>query len=206
MSRSGYTDDGWDDESAQWASIRYNGALKSAIRGKKGQAFLKDLLAALDAMPEKRLIREQLVIDGDQSSYIGDHWGGATYPQVIVGADELCATDGTVAAMGDVCALGALGRRRGIDMSSLDPEDIETVADSFGVNEKIAREIVYHNDEVFDREWVNGRKTPDGWVDGYSRVLTPEERWQRMRDWVASLIKPDEDRPTAPKADVGGEA
>lgn len=62
MSRSGYTDDGWDDESAQWAAIRYAGALKSAVRGKKGQAFLRELLAALDAMPVKRLIREHRVM------------------------------------------------------------------------------------------------------------------------------------------------
>lgn len=178
MSRSGYSDDGWDDESAQWASIRYAGALKSAIRGKRGQTFLKELLAALDAMPVKRLIREHLVIDGDQDSYTGDHYGGGTYPQLIVGADELIARDGTVAAMGDVCALGALGKVRGLDMGDLDPEDADGVADAFGINEKIIRDIVYHNDECFDYEYVGGAR----------RVITPEERWHKMRNWIASLI------------------
>lgn len=52
MNRSGYTDDFCDDN---WALIRWRGAVASAIRGKRGQAFLRELLAALDAMPEKRL-------------------------------------------------------------------------------------------------------------------------------------------------------
>lgn len=52
MARSGYSDscDGWD-------LIRWRGAVASAIRGKHGQAFLKELLAAFDALPEKRLIK-----------------------------------------------------------------------------------------------------------------------------------------------------
>ena len=178
MSRSGYTDDGWDDESAQWASIRYAGALKSAMRGKRGQAFLKELLAALDAMPVKRLIREHLEIDGDQDWYTGSAYDGVHLPTVIVGADELCARDGTVAAMGDVCALGALGRVRGLDMSTLDPEDAEGVAAAFSANEKIIRDIVYHNDEFFDYAYEAGVR----------RIITPEERWQKMRDRIASLI------------------
>lgn len=61
MSRSGYTDDYIDD---QWSMICYRGAVASAIRGKRGQAMLRELIAALDAMPEKRLIRQELQLDG----------------------------------------------------------------------------------------------------------------------------------------------
>ena len=61
MSRSGYNDE-CDDN---WALIRWRGAVKSAIKGKRGQAMLKDLLAALDAMPNKRLIRGELVEQGE---------------------------------------------------------------------------------------------------------------------------------------------
>ena len=57
MSRSGYTDD-LDDN---WELVRWRGAVASAIHGKRGQALLRDLLAALDAMPEKRLISGELV-------------------------------------------------------------------------------------------------------------------------------------------------
>ena len=63
MSRHGYVDDG-DLEPLEWG--RWHGSVLSAIRGKRGQAFLREMIAALDAMPEKRLVRSELVTkDGD---------------------------------------------------------------------------------------------------------------------------------------------
>lgn len=56
MSRSGYTDDEYD----AWATIRWRGAVAQAIRGRHGQAFLREMLTALDALPEKRLIADDL--------------------------------------------------------------------------------------------------------------------------------------------------
>jgi hypothetical protein len=55
MSRSGYSDD-----CDGWALIRWRGAVNSAIKGKRGQAFLRETLAALDAMPEKKLAADSL--------------------------------------------------------------------------------------------------------------------------------------------------
>ena len=55
MSRSGYSDD-----CDGWALIRWRGAVKSAIKGKRGQALLRETLAALDAMPEKKLVADSL--------------------------------------------------------------------------------------------------------------------------------------------------
>lgn len=57
--RCGYSDELDQRELAMW-----RGRVASSIRGKRGQKLLRELLAALDAMPEKRLIREELV-DGD---------------------------------------------------------------------------------------------------------------------------------------------
>ena len=57
MSRSNYQD-GYDME--QWDLIRWRGAVKSAIRGARGQKLLRELLDALDAMPVKELIAESL--------------------------------------------------------------------------------------------------------------------------------------------------
>jgi hypothetical protein len=71
MSRSGYTDIGWESREDQWAYIRYRGALNSAIKGKKGQAFLKELLAALDAMPEKKLVAWELESDDGAHCALG---------------------------------------------------------------------------------------------------------------------------------------
>lgn len=61
MSRSGYSDD-----CDVWALIRWRGAVKSAIRGARGQAMLRELIQALDALPEKRLAADSLVTaDGE---------------------------------------------------------------------------------------------------------------------------------------------
>ena len=57
MSRSGYHD-GID----QWDLIRWRGAVASAIRGKRGQAFLREMLDALDALPEPKLIAHDLFV------------------------------------------------------------------------------------------------------------------------------------------------
>lgn len=129
MSRSGYIDDGEDN----WALIRWRGAVASAIRGRRGQAFLRELLADLDAMENKRLIAGEL-------------------------------REG-----GDVCALGSVGLRRGLKMEDIDPYDYDTVAGTFGVAPALAREIMWLNDEGPYRE-------------------THEQRWQRMREEVASLL------------------
>lgn len=62
MSRSGYTDD-CDDV---LAIGRWRGMVSSAIRGRRGQAFLREMAAAMDAMPEKVLIANELIDqDGD---------------------------------------------------------------------------------------------------------------------------------------------
>jgi hypothetical protein len=62
MSRSGYSFDHEDSTVNLWL-----GAVASAIKGKRGQAFLIETLAALDALPNKRLIAEsfQESISGD---------------------------------------------------------------------------------------------------------------------------------------------
>lgn len=76
-------------------------------------------------------------------------------------------------AEGDVCALGALGRVRGIDMSELDPDDRDSVAEVFDVASPLAAEVVYVNDEL-----------------GGSQ--TPEERWRRVHEWVCERIREDD--------------
>jgi hypothetical protein len=55
MSRSGYSE-GCDG----WALIRWRGAVASAIKGQRGQAFLREALAALYAMPDKKLTTDSL--------------------------------------------------------------------------------------------------------------------------------------------------
>lgn len=59
MSRSGYVDD-----IDQWDLIKWRGQVASASRGKRGQMFFLELIAALDALPEKKLIAEDLIKEG----------------------------------------------------------------------------------------------------------------------------------------------
>jgi hypothetical protein len=67
MSRSGY-DDCIDDPLmlGQW-----RGQVASATRGKRGQAFLKELAAAMDAMPVKEIIKHELIDPQGQVCTIG---------------------------------------------------------------------------------------------------------------------------------------
>ena len=60
MSRHGYVEDGCDE----YPLALWRGAVTSAITGKRGQAFLRELVAALDALPDKVLIKDALVADG----------------------------------------------------------------------------------------------------------------------------------------------
>jgi hypothetical protein len=61
VSRSGYRDD------CCYGTAEYNlwrGTVQRALNGKRGQAFLRDCLAALDALPDKKLASSVLVEDG----------------------------------------------------------------------------------------------------------------------------------------------
>ncbi len=144
MSRSGYTED-CDDE---WSFIRWRGAVKSAFRGQRGQMFFLEMLAALDALPVKRLVADELATP---DLIPCSHWG-------MFEAES-------------VCAIGAVGKRRGIDMTKIDPDDYDSVAGKFGIATAMAQEIVWFNDE------------------GGPWKETPEQRFDRVRSWVASQIK-----------------
>lgn len=142
MSRSGYTDDGGDE----WAMIRWRGAVAAGIKGHRGQRLLRELLQALDEMPEKRLIANSF------------------------------------AAEGGYCTLGVIGAKRGAKMPAVGDEldddwtdDIqlrEEAAAALDIAPAMAAEIMYWNDE-------------GGPYDGEN----PEQRWRRMRHWVAKQIR-----------------
>jgi hypothetical protein len=136
MSRSGYSED-----IENWDLIRWRGQVSSAIRGKRGQKLLRELGEAMDAMPEKRLI-----------------------------ADELESN-------GEFCALGVVGKARGIDMYGVDPEDYFEVGLLFDIAHQLAQEIVFINDEDCRR-----------WVNGICHIETPEDKWRRVRKWAGDQL------------------
>lgn len=79
-------------------------------------------------------------------------------------------TDDLIDADGDVCALGAVGKMRGVDMSKVDPEEPESVAALFNIAPQLAQEIVFMNDEYWD-------------------LQTPEERYRLILQWTENNIK-----------------
>ena len=72
---------------------------------------------------------------------------------------------------GQVCALGALGKARGLDMRGLDPEEPKQVGNAFDIAGQLAAEVAFMNDE-----WPINTETAG-------------ERWARMHRWVSSQIK-----------------
>ena len=128
---------GYDEDCDGWELIRWRGAVASAIRGKRGQQLLREMADALDAMPNKRLIADELE---DRSS-------------------------------GDVCAIGSVGRCRGINMGQLDPYEPKSIANAFGVAPALVMEIAHVNDE-----WISGQQSP-------------EKRWATVRRWVSEQLQ-----------------
>lgn len=135
MGRSGYVDD--CDEDYNNSLFLYMRAVENALHGKRGQKFLRELIAALDAMPEKKLIREELELE-----------------------------------TGEVCALGSVGKARGIDMRDIDTTDRRALAKTFGIAPSMAGEIMFQNDDDFN--WVG--------------TETDEQRWTRIRKWAVDNL------------------
>ncbi len=129
MSRSGYTDD-CDNMNL------YRATVDRAIRGQRGQKFLRELATAMDEMPEKRLITSELISEG-----------------------------------GEMCTIGVVCKVRGLDVSKVDEYDSKQVGGLVGIARQMAAEIEFENDEA-------GRHDE-----------SPEERWTRMRKWVAENLR-----------------
>lgn len=136
MSRSNYSDD-----LDPLALGRWRAQVKHATEGKRGQKFFRDLVAALDAIPEKKLA-----------------------------AAHLETADGVV------CALGALGKLRGVELTELDTYDHEQLGEAFNIASQLAAETMYQNDD----EWS-------------IRRATDEDRWRHVRDWAARQVIPTEE-------------
>lgn len=64
MSRSGYTDDCENLE-------LYRANVYRSLKGRRGQEFLRELASTMDAMPEKRLIAEELVTPSGECCALG---------------------------------------------------------------------------------------------------------------------------------------
>ncbi len=97
-----------------------SGAIKSAIRGKRGQAFLRELADALDAMPVKQL------------------------------AFGALADDGCHCALGVLGEKRGLDLRALQPEDLFDEWDQDAIARAFGVAKMLALEVQWINDDGAD--------------------------------------------------------
>lgn len=86
-----------------------------------------------------------------------------------------------VSERGECCTMGVIYKKRGLDLD-VDPDDAEVVSAQLGISESMAREIASVNDDDF----------------GEIEDETPEQRWVRMRAWVAKLLTPGHDANGSP--------
>lgn len=173
MSRSGYTDDYGDDDPL--ALGRWRQAVKRAIEGKRGQALLRELIEALDAMPDKRLYPGSFATADGEFCTLG-----------VLGAKRGTKMDD----LGDDdagCDTQLIGERFGIAGAM--------AAEIMYLNDEFVAECWKWVDVV-----ICG-PMPDfgfrGWdqQERHKRSVRvyndnhPTERWKRMREWAASNLK-----------------
>ena len=167
MNRSGYTEDGGDD---QWAHIRWRGAVKSAIKGKRGQAALREILAVLDAMPDKALAAGSFDTAEGEFCTLGALGAarGVALPKVDPDDPDDVSEE----------AAQALGLSRAM------------VAEIMYVNDK------YTDDERWTDVEICGPMRPY-WPEFGRHTRSKREtipdaaqrRWQNMRNWITKQIK-----------------
>jgi hypothetical protein len=142
MSRSGYD----NDYEGTYPGEFWEQAVKNAIRGKRGQKFLRDLLDALDAMPEKALIANRL-------------------------RDE----DGSVCALGAVCVRRGIDTKPLEPIDEHDMEHWDPLATALKIAPALVREVEYRNDDGWIDMTPEARyQDVYRWVQSQIRPAAPE--------------------------------
>ncbi len=164
MSRSGYNEEDCDN----WALIKWRGQVASATRGKRGQALLRELLAALEAMPEKKLYSGSFATADGEFCTLG-----------VLGAKRGTKMDD----LGDAyagCDTDLVGERFGI------------------ARQLAAEIMFYNDEAIGDWDWIdveiNGPLRPFDRRTQSVRVPTVDaasRRWAFMREWVEKHIVPE---------------
>lgn len=166
MSRSGYTDECEDP----LAYGGYRQAVHNALRGKRGQALLRDLAAALDAMTDKRLYPGSFATPEGEFCALGAlaHHRGILVDDL--GDDYDCDPERVAQRFGIAKAMAA---------EIMDMNDSYHVSMSTTVDVEICGPM--------RRNW------PD-YGEHKRRVVIPntghaEQRWLAMRRWVGQQLQ-----------------
>lgn len=138
--------EGESDDPLDWG--RYEAAKRSTLRGRRGQAFLRELIAALDALPRPEL----------SEGALGDRRTGC-----------VCALGAVALAQGD--SFDDLAA----DNGNWGPED---AADWYNISPTLANEIISANDDWRDGNSVDVRQSRWRYVRGWavSHLIEPPLR------------------------------
>jgi hypothetical protein len=82
----------------------------------------------------------------------------------------------------EVCAIGAVGLKRCMDLDALDRHERDELAEAFGVSSMMVQEIAYWNDQGMEACLLG---LTDG---GIFKENTPEDRFGFVRAWVVSWL------------------
>lgn len=147
MSR--FWNDGEYDSDEEFRRGAWDENRRRAFASERGKKALRELRNALAALPERRLLGGQFA--------------------------EINYEDDDSITVGDVCAIGALAKYKGMEFThyhgSEDFDGFETaeIARSLGMTYVMGYTIAYRNDEIYEHE-------------------TPSERWWLMYGWLTALI------------------
>ena len=120
----------WEDESDDPLDYaRYEAAKRSTLRGRRGQAFLRELVAALDALPRPEL----------SEGALGDRRTGC-----------VCALGAIALAQGD--SFDDLAKDNG-------NWSLDETAERYSISPTLANEIISANDDWRDGNAVNVRRS-----------------------------------------------
>jgi hypothetical protein len=162
MGRSSWHED--DDDDGRFNL--FHGNLKRSLRGKKGQAALRELESVLLAMPDKAL------------------WSGV----FVEPSGEVCAL-GAVAVARKVASGLSLDEALSV-CADVDPDESEDAGVALGFPALVSQAIVWENDEANTTVWeVAYGPVPRGhgiYKGGIALVrdMTPQERYAAMLAWV----------------------
>ncbi|WP_211243004.1 hypothetical protein [Sinimarinibacterium sp. CAU 1509] len=167
MSRSGYTDDN-DDPLAHG---RWRQAVRRALEGKRGQQLLRELVEALDAMPDKRLFAGSFATAAGEFCTLG-----------VLGAKRGTKMDDLGSE--DTCDPAQVGKRFGIARAMA--AEIMYMNDEYVVDEwKWVDVEICGPVRPYKPDW--GRHVRSVRLPNENH---PSERWQRMRAWAVAHLKP----------------
>lgn len=170
MSRTSWSEDFGDDDTYHAGLFAAN--LKRSLRGKAGQAALRELEAVLVAMPEK-----------------------------AIHADVFVERSGAMCALGAVAVARKVASGLSYDealavCADVDPCDSEEEGESLGFPRLVAEAVVWENDEGIGDVWEvaygpvpPGRGIYKGGIP-LIRPVTPRERYDAMLAWVRRQLDP----------------